>query len=98
MEFDLYAAQTPRVLWGPGMRWRKFEENINNYRYNSLLRAWGRYYCHLYNDVEGRPQGTRLATLEIHFVYRRSYPPGSAPNPMEDDLLWTHWCYEEYQQ
>jgi hypothetical protein len=97
MEFDLYAAQTSRVLWGPGMRWRKFEENINNYRYDPLLRAWGRYYCRLYNDIEDRPQGTRLTTLEIHFVYRRSYPPGGEINPVEDDLLWTHWCYEEYR-
>lgn len=94
---DLYAAHTTRPLWGPEIRWRKFEENINNYRYDDLLRTWGRYYCHLYNDVIALPEGTRLATLEIHFVYRRSHAPGKPPNPLEDDLLWTHWCYEEYR-
>jgi hypothetical protein len=94
---DLYAAHTSRPLWGPEIRWRKFEENINNYRYDELLRAWGRYYCHLYNDVFALPEGERLATLEIHFVYRRSHAPGEPANPMEDDLLWEHWCYEEYR-
>ena len=95
--FDLYAAHTSRPLWGPEIRWRKFEENINNYRYDALLREWGRYYCRLYNDILARPEGSRLATLEIHFVYRRSYPPGGALSPLQDDLLWKHWCYEEYQ-
>jgi hypothetical protein len=95
--FDLYAAQTVRPMWGPEMRWRKFEENINNYRYDDLLREWGRYYCRLYNETYALPEGKRLATLEIRFVYRRSHPPGGTPGPLQDDLLWTHWCYEEYR-
>jgi hypothetical protein len=95
--FDLYAAQTARPMWGPEMRWRKFEENINNYRSDDLLREWGRYYCRLYNNIGARPEGTRLATLEIHFVYRRSHRPGGTPGPLQDDLLWNHWCYEEYR-
>jgi hypothetical protein len=95
--FDLYAAHTTRPMWGPEIRWRKFEENVNNYRYDVLLREWGRYYCRLYNDILARPEGTRLATLEIHFVYRRSHPPGGVPGPLQDDLLWKHWCFEEYR-
>ncbi len=95
--FDLYAAHTARPMWGPEMRWRKFEENVNNYRYDDLLREWGRYYCRLYNGLAALPEGARLATLEFHFVYRRSHPPGGPPGRLQDDLLWKHWCYEEYR-
>ncbi len=89
-------ADMQRFVVGPLVRWEKFEENVYNNQYEPILLAWGQYYCRRYNEIEARPIGSRLATLEIHFRYRRSVPPGALPNNLDDDRLWTHWCYEEY--
>jgi hypothetical protein len=78
--------------WGPGARLRLFEQHLSTSFPNTILRAWGSYYCRLYNVEQGRPLGQRLATLEIHLRYRLSYRPGAPPNPVEDDLLWRHYC------
>jgi hypothetical protein len=86
----------PAVKWGPDMRWQKYVENINRHRDHEMLLALGRYYCWLYNTSYDLPEGSRLATLEIHFMYRRIHAYGEPANPLEDDLLWSHWCYDEY--
>jgi hypothetical protein len=78
--------------WGPGARLRLFEQHLSTAFPNTILQAWGSYYCRLYNVEQGRPLGQRLATLEIHLRYRLSYRPGTPPNPVEDDLLWRHQC------
>jgi hypothetical protein len=83
---------------GPWVRWEKFEENVFNWAYTPILRAWGRYYCREYNIVQARPEGQRLATLEIIYRSRRSVAPGEPPNAYTDALLWTHWCYEQYAE
>jgi hypothetical protein len=86
-----------RYFFGPQMRWKKYESNLSRGDYDPLLSAWGSYYCHLYNMDMDLPEGERLATLEIHFRFRRSHAPGEPPNPWEERLLWKHWCYPEYQ-
>jgi hypothetical protein len=87
----------PQLYWGPDMRWKKYEENINRDRNVKLLEAWASYYCNQYNTVESLPMGQRLATLEIHIRFRHSYAPGKTAAPYQDELLWKHWCYDEYQ-
>jgi hypothetical protein len=90
-------AEFRRWFWGPDVRWKKYESNLSRSDYAPLLRAWGSYYCHYYNDVLDLPPGQRLATLEIHYYMVRSHAPGQPPNPLEDVLMWKHWCFPEYQ-
>jgi hypothetical protein len=85
------------VHWGPSMRWQKFEENVNHDRDDRLLGAWAGYYCWLYNVQDNRPPGSRLATLEIHFVYRQIPARSEPAQQPQDDLLWSHWCLDEYE-
>jgi hypothetical protein len=82
--------------FGPIMRFEKLEENVVRYEDAPLLRAWGNYYCRVYNDERPAIRGTRLATLEIQFIYRNSHTPGEEANPYQMDLLWQHWCHEEF--
>jgi hypothetical protein len=91
------ADDMPRIYFGPDMRWKKYEENINRDRNAKLLQAWAVYYCRQYNTVEALPRGQRLATLEIHLRFRHSYEPGQSPGPYSDELLWKHWCYDQYK-
>ena len=86
-----------RWFWGPDVRWKKYESNLYSKNYRQLKFAWARLYCREYNTRQGRPEGKRLATLELQFRYRRSYAPGSPPNSYETRLLWKHWCYAEYK-
>ena len=86
-----------RWYWGPNVRWKKYESNMNRKNYRPLKFAWAARYCRYYNVQENRPEGKRLATLEVQFRYRRSHEPGSQPNPYETRLLWKHWCYPEYK-
>ena len=94
---DLYRSadplsERPQILWGPAMRLRQFDLVIASYRFTSILRAWGSYYCQLDQRAIQRRGGMRLVRVEIHYQYRRSYPPGGARRPLQDDLLWQHWC------
>ena len=86
-----------RWYWGPNVRWKKYESNMNRENYRPLKFAWAARYCRYYNVQENRPEGKRLATLELQFRYRRSHEPSSDPNPYETRLLWKHWCYSEYK-
>jgi hypothetical protein len=101
-EFDLRTGepltQDVRRYWfGPMARWTKYDENVSRNSYQPLLSAWAGYYCRYYNDVLRRPNGARLATLEIHFYYRPAHAPGDPENPIKDYQLWRHWCYPQYQ-
>lgn len=87
----LYSGEHP-PLWGPEVQQRDLDQSVAIYRQTPILRAWGHYYCQLYNGAQTTPVG-RLAHLEIHYRYRRTYRPGTAPRPLQDDLLWTHRCY-----
>jgi len=90
--------QNPQLFWfGPMARWEKYDENVSRNSYSALLSVWASYYCHLYNDIERRPNGARLATLEIHYYYRPSHAPGEPENAIVDNRLWRHWCYPQYQ-
>ncbi len=86
------------VQFGPWIRWEKFEENVFNWTYEPILRAWGATYCRQYNVIEARPLGERLARLQIVYRYKRSVPPGAPPTPYTNDVLWTHWCFDEYAE
>ncbi|MFN8375660.1 MAG: hypothetical protein U0694_22670 [Anaerolineae bacterium] len=90
------ALEMPRYYWGPVARWKKFEENMNRDRLQALLSQWGAYYCNLYNTQLGLPFGRRLATLDIIWRYRDSYPPGTGLLPYQEEVLWHHWCYDQY--
>ncbi|GAB4338780.1 MAG: hypothetical protein Kow00117_20070 [Phototrophicales bacterium] len=95
--YDLYhhvpATEPPRTFWwGPVMRWKKFEENIFNYQYETILFQWAAYYCRSYNQES--VIGTRLEKLEIIYVYRRSHAPEQPVNPMQIEVIWQHWCFE----
>lgn len=85
-----------RWFYGPGMRWKKYEENLNRHGYEDLLSAWGGYYCHKYNIENALPEGERLATLEIHFIWRESYAPGETEHAWQPYVMWKHWCYNKY--
>lgn len=80
--------------FGPMMRFEKLEESVERYEDEPILLAWSRYYCRLYNVQRQATPGTRLATLEIIFVYQDSHPPGVEPNPVEQDILWEHNCLD----
>ena len=99
---DLRTGQPPttdpqHIAFGPWVRWEKFEENVFNNAYQAILQAWGGHYCHEYNILQARPEGERLARFQIIFRYKRSVAPGAEPTPYVDELLWTHWCYDQYQ-
>lgn len=85
-----------RWYFGPGMRWKKYEENLNSSALVALLKAWGGYYCRIYNTDQALPEGERLATLEIHFVWRSSHAPNQPKNDWQTRILWKHWCYGQY--
>ena len=100
--FDLLSGKPvttiwPREYWGPSVRWIKYFSNISRDKNRDLLAAWGSYYCDYYNNELKLPKGHRLATLEIHYYFYRSHEPGAPENPMQDDMLWRHWCFPEYQ-
>jgi hypothetical protein len=80
-------------LWGPAARLRLFEQHLLRSFPDTVLRAWGGYYCRHFNNEQNSPMGMRLARLEIHGISRLSHLPGEAPNPVEDDLLWRHRCF-----
>jgi hypothetical protein len=85
------------ALFGPSVRWKKYESNLTRNNYDTLLEAWGGYYCDLYNNKGALAVDHRLATLEIRYYSTRSHAPGEPPNPLTDELLWKHWCYAEYE-
>ncbi len=86
-----------RAFFGPSVRWKKYESNLARNSYEDLLDAWAGYYCDLYNAQRELPAGQRLATLEIRYYSYRSHEPGEPSNPLEDRMLWKHWCYAEYE-
>jgi hypothetical protein len=85
-----------RWYWGPDMRWEKFEEVTFRFQYNALLNGWASYYCRFYNTHLGLEEGSRLATLGIYMHYINFYESGAEPNNYQTDLLWSHWCLDEY--
>jgi hypothetical protein len=87
-----YTTDLPVATWGPTMRWQKYDENLNANRSSAMLGAMGRYYCNQYNNVENRPVGKRLATLEIHYLFTPSHAPDMPPNTQQDNVLWIHNC------
>jgi len=86
-------AQT-RWFWGPEERYKKYIENVQRLRPAPLLGAWGAYSC---REAAARPEGSRLMTVEIWWVYRRVHPPGGARRPLEYERLWLHWCEERFR-
>lgn len=100
---DLMTGKPPiddhlRWLWGPGLRWKKLISNIYfNGGYEPILLAWGSRYCRIYNSEHHLPVGKRLATLEIHYRWRESFAPDGEKLPLQTDVLWRHWCFEEYK-
>ncbi|MGF1504228.1 MAG: hypothetical protein ACFB51_03695 [Anaerolineae bacterium] len=82
-----------RWVLGPNARWRKYEDRLRRDGSEAMLRALGSYYCDRYEDL---PEGERLATLEIHYHWRRSPDPGEAAAPYATRSLWRHWCYPQY--
>ena len=82
-----------RWVFGPNNRWRKYEDRSRQDRHEGLLKAWGSYYCQTYRE---RPPGEQLATLEIHYVWRRTPDPGEQVPEYETRVLWKHWCAPEY--
>ena len=100
--FDLRSGHTvndnmQRWFWGPDARWKKYERNLSKKSYRPLYFAWAARYCREYNTHQGRPEGQRLATLELQFRHRYSHDPGGQPNLFETRLLWKHWCYSKYE-
>lgn len=79
--------------WGPAARLRFFEQRLLWSFPETILRAWGSYYCRRDSTALVRRTGQRLLTVEIHRRYRWAHDPGAPPNPVEDDLLWRHHCF-----
>jgi hypothetical protein len=46
--------------------------------------------------MEAFGHGWILATMEIRYVYRYVHHPGESDNPLQSDLIWSHWCFDEY--
>lgn len=93
----LYSSADPATgqmyhLWGPSARLRLLEQHLLGALPSPILRAWGQYYCRLYNADSPQPPAHRLATLEIHLHYRWSHRPGAPAKPYDDDLLWRQQC------
>ncbi len=91
-----YTGERLRFLFGPDVRWKKFDENANVSGNTPLLEAWGSYYCRIYNIEGNLPDGEHLATLEIQLRSRATHAPSAPENEFSNNLRWKHWCYEQY--
>jgi hypothetical protein len=94
----LYSGADPATgevyrLWGPDARLRMMEQHLLITMPSTILRAWGNFYCRLFNFEQDRPPGEQLSGLAIHLRYRWSHVPGAPPNPYTDDPLWRHQCF-----
>lgn len=102
LRFDLFTNRaidydTPTMwLWGPQMRWEKYEDNAFRYQDEAVLSAWASSYCHEYNVEQASVRGTRLAIIQIQFVHREFHAPDEPPNPQHIQTIWYHWCLDEY--
>jgi hypothetical protein len=88
-------AEIEPVQLGPEYRWKQYQMIVGQDRPIPLLDAWSRYYCRKLNGGEGiqqQSQQSRLDSLEIRLMYRRSHAPGQMPNPVQSDLLWIQTC------
>lgn len=77
-----------------GYRWRKYFSRIRSYSDNAVRSALGSYLCKSWNE-QPRPIETQLATLEIHFVTRRTNTQ-NLPKVEARQKAWRHWCYSEF--
>ncbi|HUB08600.1 MAG TPA: DCC1-like thiol-disulfide oxidoreductase family protein [Myxococcales bacterium] len=71
-------------------RWTKW---INNIAYTSEpnLLEFGRFLCRRWNnDRSGRPA---LSTFKIYREQRATPPPGQAPPPWGEQVIWDHHCF-----
>jgi hypothetical protein len=80
------------VLLGPDYRWKQYQMIVGQDRPIPLLDAWSSYYCRKFNAGEALQRQSRLDSLEIRLMYRRSHAPGQMPNPVQSDLLWIQTC------
>jgi len=78
--------------WGPAARLRFFEQRLLWSFPETILHAWGAYYCRIYNQAQARPAGLRLATVAIVRHARWTHAPAAAPEPYQDDVLWRQRC------
>lgn len=89
-----------RYFWGPSARMKKYEENLIFDENGDVLRgALAKYYCRAYNIETVLPEGEQLATLEIHYKWRDSVhiDEPRVERPLQDKMLWKHWCFAEYE-
>ena len=102
IEIDVFTRQAvnydrpTRWHWGPDMKWEKLEENMYRFQEPEILGSIAGYYCRFYNVQRHAIRGTRLATLQIHYVSRASVPPDTPWNDYQVEEIWTHWCFDEY--
>jgi hypothetical protein len=79
-----------RWYWGPQVRWRKYTVNARNN--DTLLQAWADYYCRRYNIGRELPAEKRLVSLQLEYMYFRSYDPGETRAPVRRRLLYEYTC------
>jgi len=91
---DLASGQT-NWQWGPGARLRMFEQRLLWVFPEPILRAWGSYYCRLYNGLQTPSSGLRLVRVEIYRRYHWAHTAGAPPHATSDDLLWRHQCIDQ---
>ncbi|HMN30032.1 MAG TPA: hypothetical protein PKE45_17905 [Caldilineaceae bacterium] len=96
----LYASSDPtsrQLYWrsGPGARLRFFEQRLLWSFPETILRAWGGYYCRLYNRKQTHMSGMRLVSVEFYRRHRWAHDPGAWSNPNEQDLLRQHHCFNQ---
>ncbi|MBI3743983.1 MAG: HTTM domain-containing protein [Chloroflexi bacterium] len=86
-----------RGAWGPNARWKSMDDRLSTPSTFPVLNRWASMNCVEYNTTRNLPKGRRLATLEIVFHFRHSHKPGEPQNPLEDQVLWKHYCLDEYK-
>lgn len=79
-----------RWYWGPHVRWRKYTVNARNNPI--LLGAWADYYCRRYNSEREQSPEKRLVSLQLEYMYFRSYAPGETRAPVQRRLLYEYTC------
>jgi hypothetical protein len=79
----------------PSQRWRKYMINLWLSENKEHRLYYGRYLCRKWEQEHGEKD--KLQTFQIHYM-REDSLPNYAVAPVEDVIIWNHWCYDKPQE
>ncbi len=71
--------------------WRKYLSNIRDEDYKNYRLYFGRFLCRLWNDKNN--DNNQVDSLKIYYMLDRSNKITEPPNPIKQELLWSHGCF-----